>query len=309
VAVWLLVLSGPAALVWQATSQQNGTAPVAASVAATDPGPRSAVAAFAEDVAVRWLSATTGPAADPAADPADSAGGTTAATNAATVDITAPVWPAESGPQLWSVLVAVAGTAAAASPTYVQVPLVVDAADNPGELPSIAPFGDPAIVPGPAEAVLGQPSAYSAVLPLSDPRAVSAAAFVTALLTGGDVTPLTSPGVTIRAVQPPPAGAVEIRSVVSTSKEDTERAELALTVALTPALDPGAPGPVDVTTTRTATYYLALTARDGRWEIAALRPGPLVTASPDASQSDASQSDASQSDASQSDTSPAPADR
>lgn len=261
--VWLLVLAGPVSLIWTATSR-TAAEPGAVAAAPADRGPEAAVAAAAEVAAAAWFGPEAG--------------------NAVTVEIDPPPDPTVAGPRTWSVLVAVtqaapvadpaadpaAGTVAVAASTpavtYLQVPMTVDIPVGGAGLPAIAPLGSPALVGGPADP--GEQAAeYSVPVPAGDPRAVAATAFVTALLTGGDITPLTAPGSTIRPVAPAAATAVDVRRLSSPDLTSEDSAQLAVTAELATAAG-----------TRTATYYLDLHARDGRWEIAALATGPASAA-------------------------------
>ncbi len=282
VVVWLLVLAGPVALLWLGLEPR--IAVVGASQAPTgDPGPDMAVAAVAEASAVAWLNRGAPPEATPSVQ-------------ASTLRVTAPP-PTDEAAGIWSALVMVTTVTSDASSTavttYLQVPVLVEGADT--DLPAMTAWGSPSVVPGPRPvadgdggpdgvdggadrdgAGLDDPAPtgvdYAELLPDTDPRAVVATAFVTSLLTGADVTPLTAPGSTVGSIpaMTDTVDVTEVRAADLGGAGEADRSEVAVNAVIA--------GDVAQADPRTVTYYLDLRSRDGRWEVAELRTAPVATA-------------------------------
>lgn len=132
----------------------------------------------------------------------------------------------------------------------------------------------PAVVPAPSVARGPKLALPSPERPqLNDPLAVAVERFAAAFLTGeGELARYTAPSSTLRAVRPPPFAAVEVTAI---SARRTDRLVAGTT---TPAREvlaevqaSDAEGRVQV-----LAYALELTQRAGRWEVAALLPGPSL---------------------------------
>lgn len=133
-------------------------------------------------------------------------------------------------------------------------------------------LGLPSPIAGPAQ---GEPANldYSQSLPLSDATADAVSAFLGAYLAeSGEIARYISPDSEITAIVPAPYVAVDLVDVradvaPSTSPADGETVAVLVTAALSSAVDQKL----------TATYALSLTARAGRWEVAAIEAAPIET--------------------------------
>lgn len=172
--------------------------------------------------------------------------------------------------QAWSVVVGVTVTDAdeSASRRYFQVP--VTAADH-----AVAALSLPTPVAGPSEDDSGRLD-YGQIVQPGGPVAEVVDGFLQAYLIGeGDVARLSAPGASIRAVKPPPYASVSISEVkardrdVDTSQAPDEGTDLRVIVT----------GDAVISDSQQATvsYALTLTARAGRWEVAAIDPVPAWT--------------------------------
>lgn len=132
----------------------------------------------------------------------------------------------------------------------------------------------PAIVAGPAPMTMPE-LAYPRDLPSRSEVAGSIGGFMSALLAGeGDVARYTTPGAEMRPVTPAPYAEVQVTEVRTTQTESDPIASptggqvLEVLVSVTASTEDR---------TDRLQYPLQLTARDGRWEVTRVRPGPLVT--------------------------------
>lgn len=173
---------------------------------------------------------------------------------------------------VWSVTVsAVVAQRRSSMRQYFQVP--VD--DHDGSLVALS-------LPTPVAApALGQAPTLDYLNPVSVGTPVWSVTqnFLTADLTGGDVTPLTSPGTVIRPVSPAPYRSVAMQSAEanvavssSTPKTGDQVRELVTADAI----------PVGGSTSQAISveYALTLTARAGRWEVTAVDATPQIQGAP-----------------------------
>ncbi|WP_411092798.1 conjugal transfer protein [Streptomyces sp. 049-1] len=155
---------------------------------------------------------------------------------------------------------------------YFAVPVTADARGA-----SIAVTGTPGVVAGPARAVVPR-SPYTVTVPSDDALASTVGEFLGVYLTGtGEVDRYLAPGVKLAPVSPAPYTAVTVREVS----------------ALEEAAAAG-PVPADGTKVRVLVqaeahdeagrwplaYEFTLTARSGRWDVAALESGTAQGGSP-----------------------------
>ncbi|MFG3134363.1 conjugal transfer protein [Streptomyces tendae] len=163
--------------------------------------------------------------------------------------------------------VTVAAQHADSTVRYFTVPVVADARGA-----SFAVTGAPGVVAGPARATVPK-SPYTVSVPSDGALTAAVGEFLGAYLTGtGEVDRYLAPGVKLTSVSPAPYRAVAVREVSA-----VEEAAAA------------GPVPADGTKVRVRVqaeardeagrwplaYELALTARSGRWDIAALQPGTV----------------------------------
>ncbi|WP_341870740.1 conjugal transfer protein [Streptomyces aquilus] len=266
-AVWTLIAAGPIALVFVTAS--TPTAPVAApqdrastaqavTALAADPS------GYAQVFMTAWLRSRADDTASSQArlaqsmapdvelpDPAPDAHSAPASV--------IPVHSARTGAGAWSVTVA--AQYAEGTVRYFAVPVTTNTAGT-----SFAVTAAPAVVAGPGRA---EPSESPYTLPVPDGELSSTVGeFFAAYLTGaGEVDRYLAPGVHLTAVSPAPFSAVTVRQISA-----IEEAAAGNTV-------PGDGTRVRIQATATAqdtsgrwplVYELTLTARSGRWEVAAL---------------------------------------
>lgn len=273
---WVLIgclITAPLALVLAAAGLSSAPAPATSSLAQVDQSEideRAAVAAFAQDFVVTWLTSTDGQE-DALAGFVD---------GAATIKLPKQAWsatnPATAGIEktddsAWTVTVAatVGSQGAPSVRRYFTVPVTYSA----GALIALA---TPAPVAGPDRAAAPRLGYRYRAIPTS-PVAIATGEFLRALIAGaGDVTRFISPGADITAITPAPYSAVELEDVLV----DDE---------LTDAdANPETGRTVHVLVTATASltkdqaisvaYSLTMTAREGRWEVAAIDASPQVRA-------------------------------
>ncbi|MEW2425742.1 conjugal transfer protein [Streptomyces nigra] len=267
-ALWTALAAGPVALV--------------AAVASAAASPTVEAASAAEPAAVR----TTAAAADPAgyaqvfvsawlqasSEDATTAQARRAQSMAPDVELPSPAADAPAAPALvtavrsarrgdgaWSVTVAAQETGGRLR--YYAVPVAADASGA-----SFTVMGAPAVVAGPSRATVAK-SPYAVKVPQGDLSA-AVGEFLAAYLTGvGEVDRYLAPGVRIPALSPAPYTAVTVEEVWAV--EEAAAAESVApdgtrvrAVVRVEAQDAGGRWPL--------AYELTLTARSGRWEVAAL---------------------------------------
>ncbi|MER5913026.1 conjugal transfer protein [Streptomyces sp. NPDC001982] len=271
VAVWTAIAAGPIALAVAVTSTP---ATVQAAAPATRTAVRTAAAAadpggYAQLFLSAWLRSS--------ANDTTSAQARLAQSMASSVDLPDPAAGAQPAPQsvtavrsaqrvggAWSVTVA--AQYADGSVRYYAVPV---AADRTGA--SFAVTGAPGVVAGPARAE--EPaSPYGVTVPDGD-LSTAVGEFLSAYLTGaGEVDRYLAPGVQLTAVSPAPYTAVSVQQV--SAVEEAAAAEQMPTdgttvrvLARVEARDAEGQWPL--------AYELTLTARSGRWDVAALETGTV----------------------------------
>jgi hypothetical protein len=270
--LWCLLAAGPVALGLQLATPPPPPAPVArADTGDTVASERAAAGAFAQDFVTVWLSAARGRENALGAFGVDAAGVTLperpwTVSGATTSRIT------RVEDHLWSVTVAVTVAGTGSEPgvrRFFQVPVLYAAggAVRAQALPS------PVAGPGVADPV---PLGYRYRAGPTEPVAAAAGEFLTALLTGsGDVARYVSPGAPVTAVTPPPYRSVGIGEVLvdreppagGVAPDNGEEHHLLVTAAAT-----AGEGQIVM-----VQYALTVAARDGRWEVQAIDPAPVVS--------------------------------
>jgi hypothetical protein len=268
-AVWTVIAAGPVALgaavtstptTVEAAAEAKPTA-VRTIAHAADPG------GYAQLFVSAWLRSS--------ADDAASAQARLAQSMAPDVELPDPAADAQSKPQsvtavrsaqreggAWSVTVA--AQYADGSVRYYAVPV---AADRAGA--SFAVTGAPGVVAGPVRAEVPK-SSYGVTVPEGD-LSSAVGEFLAAYLTGaGEVSRYLAPGVKVSAVSPAPYTTIAVQQVLAV--EEAAAAEQVAAdgtevrvLAQVEARDEGGRWPL--------AYELALKARSGRWEVAALESG------------------------------------
>lgn len=272
-------------------------------------GEQTSVEAFATDFVVTWLTTTTGQekrltpfvgsssglvlpekpwlvwdAAPADAAPVEGISVGSAQGNARgnAQGNTAAVEATSDEPGVWTVTVAATVAETNNAPAvrrYFQVPV----AYKDGAMAAQA-FPAPVAAPQTAEAPR---LAYRYPVALSDPVSAASAEFLSALLVGGDVTRVISPGAQIRAISPAPYTVAEVEEVrvdedlteLPKDLPDGQEVHVLVTATATPKASAGA---------LSVQYALTLTARDGRWEVSSHDPAPS-TLPPDSEDSTGSQ--------------------
>jgi hypothetical protein len=270
--LWCLLAAGPVALGVQLATPPPPSASVArAATGDTVASERATAGAFAQDLVTTWLSTARGRENALEAFGVDAAGVTLperpwTVSEATTSRIT------RVEEHLWSVTVAATVADTGSEPgvrRYFQVPVLCAAggAVRAQALPS--PVAGPTV----AEPV---PLGYRYRAVPTEPVAAAAGEFLTALLTGsGDVARYVSPGAPLTAVTPPPYRSVEIEEVLvdqeppagGLAPDNGEEHHLLVTAAATAGAGQ----------TVTVQYALTVAARDGRWEVQAIDPAPVVS--------------------------------
>ncbi|MGW0825245.1 conjugal transfer protein [Streptomyces sp. NPDC002845] len=268
-AFWTVIAAGPIALGVAVTSTPTtveaatSTKPTAVRTTAVAADPSG----YAQLFVSTWLRSS--------ADDATSAQARLAQSMAPNVELPDPAADAQSTPQsvmavrsaqrsdgAWSVTVA--AQYADGSVRYYAVPV---AADRAGA--SFAVTGAPGVVIGPSRAEVPK-SSYGVSVPEGD-LSSALGEFLAAYLTGaGEVDRYLAPGVQLTAVSPAPYTTVTVQQV--SAVEEAAAAEQVpadgtkvRVLAHVEARDLGGRWPL--------AYELTLTARSGRWEVAALESG------------------------------------
>lgn len=144
----------------------------------------------------------------------------------------------------------------------------------------VAVLGLPAFVALPGVVPAG-PLTYETRLDARGDAATAAGQFLTALLSGqGEVSRYVSPGVQIVPIRPAPFGQVRIDEVLASGAVPavvTDGARLQVQVSVT--------GVVNARQQIRSSYWLTLTARGGRWEIASIDPQPAAATPTDSRRS------------------------
>ncbi|MFE2579381.1 conjugal transfer protein [Streptomyces sp. NPDC059378] len=270
-AIWMVIAAGPAALAVavasSATRVEAATATrptvVRTATAAADP------AGYAQVFVSAWLRSS--------ADDATSAQSRLAQSMAPDVALPSPAAGAQSSPQsvttvrsaqrkggAWSVTVA--AQYADGSVRFYAVPVATDASGA-----SFTVTGAPGMVAGPARAEVAK-SPYGVSVPQGD-LSSAVGEFLAAYLTGaGEVSRYLAPGGQMSAVVPAPYTAVFVEQV-SAVEEAAAGGQVPAdgtkvrVLASVEARDADGRWPL--------AYELALKARSGRWEIAALQSGTV----------------------------------
>lgn len=270
VAVVLLLLSGSAPAV--VAEQQTATNGVSAD--------QVAASAFAEDLVVTWLSTPEGE--DERVEsygPAYSSITLPKTPWVVTDSATAAMEQSEDG-QTWTVTVAVSVSASAGSAPirrYFRVPV-----HYAGGALAARALPTPVAAPAVANVVTLD---YRFRAAPSDAVGAAAEDFLSGMLVGGDVERYISPTAEISAILPSPYTAVEVEEIRLDQEltEADEAPETGRTLRMLVTAD-AAVGRDQVITVQ---YALTMTAREGRWEVAAIDPAPLLSgADPEAAFTD-----------------------
>lgn len=248
VGLWVLVVVGalgglvgairPTPAVVESTARQQLAAP-------------DGIEGVAEIATRRWLTGELGVDRTPATGPT------------LAVEATEAIAMREIAADYWAVTVAAVvdtPTTATAALWYLEVG--VTRTDH-----GLRPVGVPAVVPGPSDPtpLPGAPTSLSSPAQ-DDPRAVTAEAFLRALLTGaGDPVRYAAPDSAIAPIADPPFVAVTVERT-AVLESDPTRTVLRVTVNAATSDD------IELQTA----YELVLAERDGRWEIKALSGAPTL---------------------------------
>ena len=272
VAVWALIVCGPAALAVTLTSSSPPPAPPATTTEVVDTaGEQARASELARQLVTAWLTLPRGEE-DQLRAFVDTADLTLPETPWTVQDVTV-AGLSTTGAGRWSVTVGATVTDQDSSTArvYYAVPVQVDPAAG-----SAAALTLPAPVPTPPPSRLPA-LAYPYTANPVDDLATTVGDFLTAMLTGaGDVTRYVTPGATVTALVPAPYSTVTV-SQVWLDEDPTD---------LTPEQDTPVRALVTATATTTADqasvvqYALQIRPREGRWEIAALDPIPALADTP-----------------------------
>ncbi|MGW1396720.1 conjugal transfer protein [Streptomyces nigra] len=270
-ALWTVIAAGPVALVAAVASAAASPTVEAASAAepaaVRTPAPAADPAGYAQVFVSAWLHASSEDATTAQARRAQSmapdvelpspAGDTPAAPALVTA-----VRSARRGDGLWSVTVAAQETGGRLR--YYAVPVAADASGA-----SFTVTGAPAVVAGPTRATVAK-SPYGVKVPQGDLSA-AVGEFLAAYLTGvGEVDRYLAPGVRMAALSPAPYTAVtveEVWAVEAAAAAESVAPDGTRVRAVVRVEARGAGGRWPLA------YELTLTARSGRWEVAALDSG------------------------------------
>ncbi|MEZ0092499.1 conjugal transfer protein [Streptacidiphilus sp. EB129] len=286
--VWAAIAAGPLALFTSCASAPvprtaaHTAAPTAPATVGADP------AGFAQMFVSLWLRATStaddaqsravramAPGVDLLTD-AQNAQTAQSAQGGPSVAQTAVIRSAQIQPGYWSVVVAAElGSGSTLQVRYFTVPVQTAASAGSGVLGAMTVAAAPAEVAAPTSGGTAQ-TVYALDAAPGSALAQSASGFLQAYLTGAGATaPLLAPGVQIAPLSPAPYAQLQVLSV------GVDRAGM------------DGPVPADGTTAEVwvqvdgtdpagsswpLRYALRMRARAGRWEVAALEPGPLLTA-------------------------------
>ncbi|WP_370086377.1 conjugal transfer protein [Streptacidiphilus sp. MAP12-16] len=199
------------------------------------------------------------------------------------VEASAAVRSWQVRPGSWSVVVAVelvstdSAGKSAAQLRYFAVPVAWSvSAPSLGAPGSLIVTGDPAEVAAPGTGTVPA-SVYPASVGSGSALAGSVSAWAQAYLTGsGEVAPLLAPGTVLATLASPPYAQVQVGQV-SAERPGMDGAVPAdgttveVLVRVSAQDGTGAQWPLQ--------YALRMRARAGRWEVAALEPGPLIASS------------------------------
>lgn len=278
IALLAAIACGPAALLWQALTPPRAAPATAASATVFDERMESR-RAIAGEVALQWVRAwLTTPSSSAESLRGLYAGEVGLPKTAAAVSELRIVDAVPADVGVWSVTVVGTVTPAGAKTgvtRYFAVPIAVSGGGETGPV-SAAPVSAPAPVSGPGSLQVRTGGDYPAFVAPSGPLGSSVAAFLSAYLTGADVSRYLTPGSTVRPIGTvgtayAAAGSVGVRA---------DRSGAGITDASTPA--DGAQVRVLVTASLTergvddpqqslqTQIPLRLTARGGRWEISAV---------------------------------------
>lgn len=270
-----VVALGPTSAVMVWTKPTTTATVVSSGETAKDANTRQAASAFAANFVVKWLTATDTDDHG-VSDHVASDSPVTYSDTPAMVDHPLPVSAHHDGKTgVWNVTVAVDVKTKVAHPDhgqpghvwttrYFRVPILA------GRNGTVMAETLPAAVAAP-RVVTGKPLDYSATVSSSSAVSATVESFLGGLLAGhDDVTRLTSPVASIRAVTPAPYDTVNLESLAATTQ---------------PAAHPRDGAHVRVLATATGItgdrrtplqYVLTLKARADRWEISALDPAPAI---------------------------------
>ncbi|MCW8384100.1 conjugal transfer protein [Streptomyces justiciae] len=271
VAVWTVIAAGPVALAVAVTSTPTATV-AAPDNRAVDAQSVTAVAAdpagYAQVFMAAWLRSSADDTATAQARLAQSMAPDVELPDPASdaqpdpVSVTA-VRSAHTGTGAGTWLVTVAAQYADGNVRYFAVPVITDTAGS-----SLAVTAAPAVVTGPGRAEPPE-SPYSVPVPEGE-LSSTVGEFLAAYLTGaGEVDRYMAPGVRLSAVSPAPFSAVTVPQISAIEQaaagdavpSDGSRVRIQATATAQ-----------DATGRWPLAYELTLTARSGRWEVAALTP-------------------------------------
>lgn len=265
--IGLMLLSGPAAIVYTIVKPEAAVGPVQAEQTPGLSETEQRAGGAGADFVAAWLAATNDDhtefdrltALRPTAFPRT-------ATDARDLRLIS-VTPAPENPEQLLVLVSASTKLADESwvRSYYSVPmLITETQVSPVTLPSQV------AVPAPTEKPREARYTTRVVGPVTD----TITGFFEAYLTGaGEIDRLLTPGSSIAEVTPAPFTEIQVGSVqatkdVSSEPADGETADLLATISAKSSADE-----IGIT----STYSLAVTARAGRWEITALNPFPVLS--------------------------------
>ncbi|WP_179558259.1 conjugal transfer protein [Pseudoclavibacter chungangensis] len=270
VVLWLAIACGPIALVGSLLAPEPTVAPPAVVQEPVGPSPVEVRAgAVATGFVGAWLAATRDDRAGLDAFMPGLDVTTTVATPSR--DLALAAVETVGGRDVVSVTVAATvleGGTDGASAWHRRYYLVAVEASETGPMTVLAA---PALVPAPETDTAARP--WGVELASSDPVVQATGLFLTSLLTGGsDLDRFIAPGAPIAPVVPAPYVTVqlaEVRSGASPSPAPADGASVQVSAELTAV--------TATESTRSLQYWLTLSARDGRWEVASidLAPGPV----------------------------------
>lgn len=264
--LWLAVALGPIALVvvlWQ--SSHSSSDPVAGGLTAESQSSQLVAGEFATRVVTVWLSASRGQESlVQAVLPASSS--QVLPEVGMTVADAVPVSYVDAGGGVWAVTVAATVTdTRSTARRFFSVPIKVvgqgaAAVSMPAEVPSTALIANPPAVD------------YSVSVAPDSSVVTTSTEFLTAYLCGvGDVARVVSPQAPIGAVQPARFTSVAVNQVAAHAEiPDHPRDGARIDVLVTASASAGLQQSVLVQ------YPLTLVARAGRWEVAEVRPAPIL---------------------------------
>lgn len=282
-AVWAAVAAGPVALLASCASSPSPRPAAHAAPSVALAGPGADPAGFAQMFLSLWLrsdSADTDAQTSalrtmaPGVDLLTNAHSTQAAQSPRAVAQTVVIRSAQIQPGYWSVVVAAEiASGSTAQVRYFAVPVQVASVGGAGDLASMAVLAAPAEVAAPVSGGVAQ-TLYAGEAAPGSALVQAVTGFLQAYLSGsGEIAPLLAPGAQVAALSAAPYAQVQVLDVA------VDRDGLDGPV---PADGTFAQVWVQVTATDPAgtrwplRYALRMRARAGRWEVAALGPGPLL---------------------------------